>query len=81
MHSSSSGDRTVFHFDEELEQEQRRLSNAAPVYHVGRGGTGNLVNAKSGGGSERRGSESSGSGSEKASKKSLEWVKGVVGKK
>ncbi|KAL8767115.1 MAG: hypothetical protein Q9209_006277 [Squamulea sp. 1 TL-2023] len=35
--------RPMFKFDEELERE-RRHSEAVPVYHVGRGGAGNLVN-------------------------------------
>lgn len=33
----------MFKFDEELERE-RRNSEAVPVYHVGRGGAGNLIN-------------------------------------
>lgn len=32
----------MFKFDEELERE-RRHAEAVPVYHVGRGGVGNLV--------------------------------------
>ncbi|KAL8672529.1 MAG: hypothetical protein Q9224_007569, partial [Gallowayella concinna] len=35
--------RPMFKFDEELERE-RRNSEVVPVYHVGRGGAGNLVN-------------------------------------
>ncbi|KAL3479888.1 hypothetical protein BJX99DRAFT_221402 [Aspergillus californicus] len=38
VHSSS--ERAIFSFDEELEREMRR---AAPVYHVGRGGAGNMM--------------------------------------
>ncbi|PYI30721.1 hypothetical protein BP00DRAFT_345533 [Aspergillus indologenus CBS 114.80] len=38
VHSGS--ERAIFSFDEELERELRR---AAPVYHVGRGGAGNMV--------------------------------------
>lgn len=38
VHSSS--ERAIFSFDEELERELRR---AAPVYHVGRGGAGNMI--------------------------------------
>ncbi|KAI4228252.1 MAG: hypothetical protein L6R36_001755 [Xanthoria steineri] len=34
--------RPMFKFDEELERE-RRHAEAVPVYHVGRGGVGNLV--------------------------------------
>ncbi|PYI12274.1 hypothetical protein BO78DRAFT_787 [Aspergillus sclerotiicarbonarius CBS 121057] len=36
----SSTERAIFSFDEELERDIRR---AAPVYHVGRGGAGNMV--------------------------------------
>ncbi|GKZ22615.1 hypothetical protein AbraIFM66951_011498 [Aspergillus brasiliensis] len=36
----SSTERAIFSFDEELERDLRR---AAPVYHVGRGGAGNMV--------------------------------------
>lgn len=36
----SSSERAIFSFDEELERELRR---AAPVYHVGRGGAGNMI--------------------------------------
>jgi hypothetical protein len=38
VHSSS--ERAMFSFDEELERELRRV---APVYHVGRGGAGNMI--------------------------------------
>ncbi|PYH90198.1 hypothetical protein BO71DRAFT_422473 [Aspergillus ellipticus CBS 707.79] len=38
VHSSS--ERAIFSFDEELERGLRR---AAPVYHVGRGGAGNMI--------------------------------------
>lgn len=38
VHSSS--ERAIFSFDEELEREMRRV---APVYHVGRGGAGNMI--------------------------------------
>ncbi|KAL8812190.1 MAG: hypothetical protein Q9223_000306 [Gallowayella weberi] len=38
--------RPMFKFDEELERE-RRHSETVPVYHVGRGGVGNLVNEMS----------------------------------
>ena len=33
----------MFSFDEELQQQERLRSQQAPVYHVGRGGAGNLV--------------------------------------
>ncbi|BDD61261.1 hypothetical protein MPDQ_005140 [Monascus purpureus] len=42
VHSSS--ERAIFSFDEELEREFRR---AAPVYHVGRGGAGNMIHESS----------------------------------
>lgn len=45
----------MFKFDEELERE-RRHSEAVPVYHVGRGGAGNLVNEM---GTARRDSDAS----------------------
>lgn len=38
VHASS--ERAMFSFDEELERDLRR---AAPVYHVGRGGAGNMM--------------------------------------
>ncbi|KAF1987400.1 hypothetical protein K402DRAFT_412070 [Aulographum hederae CBS 113979] len=36
-------ERAIFSFDEELERQRRLMENQAPVYHVGRGGAGNLV--------------------------------------
>jgi len=62
----------MFRFDEELERE-RLKGEAAPVYHVGRGGTGNAVNERRG----SSGSEESGSGRGSV-RGSLEWVRGVV---
>ena len=55
----------------------------APVYHVGRGGNGNVVSTTTG--EKRRGSGSeSESGSEGSKvgkgKKGLEWVKGLARK-
>lgn len=38
-------ERAIFSFDEELEREMRQLEAMAPVYHVGRGGAGNMVYA------------------------------------
>lgn len=32
----------MFSFDEELEQQMQQSKHVAPVYHVGRGGAGNL---------------------------------------
>ena len=36
-------ERAIFSFDEELERQQRMTEHQAPIYHVGRGGAGNLV--------------------------------------
>lgn len=41
VHSSS--ERAIFSFDEELECQLRREKEVAPVFHVGRGGAGNMV--------------------------------------
>lgn len=41
MHRCPS-ERAIFSFDEELEQQLRRDARAAPIYHVGRGGAGNV---------------------------------------
>lgn len=40
VHSSS--ERAIFSFDEELERDMRR-EEMAPVFHVGRGGAGNMI--------------------------------------
>lgn len=37
-------ERAIFSFDEELRQQQRLQEAASPIYHVGRGGSGNLIN-------------------------------------
>ncbi|KAL8844470.1 MAG: hypothetical protein Q9176_000981 [Flavoplaca citrina] len=52
---SAQEQRPMFKFDEELERE-RRHAEAVPVYHVGRGGVGNLINEM---GSGRRDSDAS----------------------
>lgn len=36
-------ERAMFSFDEELVQQERLRSQQAPIYHIGRGGAGNLV--------------------------------------
>jgi hypothetical protein len=36
-------ERAMFSFDEELAQQERLREHAAPVYHIGRGGAGNLM--------------------------------------
>ena len=51
VHQAS--ERAIFSFDEELERLRRSEGDAAPVYHVGRGGSGNAF--------DRRDSLSSGS--------------------
>ena len=49
VHAYSEGsERAIFSFDEELERQLRREREVAPVYHVGRGGAGNLSMAKPG---------------------------------
>ena len=42
-----SSERTIFSFDEELERQLRWERDVAPVYHVGRGGAGNLIHSPS----------------------------------
>ncbi|KIW68963.1 hypothetical protein PV04_04873 [Phialophora macrospora] len=44
-----ASERAIFSFDEELERQLRRERDVAPVYHVGRGGAGNLMHGASGG--------------------------------
>lgn len=39
----SSAERAIFSFDEELESQLRREKQIAPVFHVGRGGAGNMI--------------------------------------
>lgn len=79
---ASTDERPMFRFDEELERE--RLKEVAPVYHVGRGGSGNAVKERD----NRRGSDgsafssastSSSSGGSSA-RGSVEWVRGLVKK-
>lgn len=36
-------ERAMFSFDEELQQQERLRAQQAPVYHIGRGGAGNLI--------------------------------------
>lgn len=45
----SESPRRIFSFDEELRREQRIMDNAAkaPVFRIGRGGAGNMVNESS----------------------------------
>lgn len=37
-----NSERAIFSFDEELERQMRQQDAMAPVYHVGRGGAGNM---------------------------------------
>jgi len=63
-----SSERAIFSFDEELDRQMRMDSNTAPVFHVGRGGAGNVV--QDGQQSSRAGSASSdGSADSNASEK------------
>lgn len=55
-------ERAMFSFDEELAQQERLREHAAPVYHIGRGGAGNLVDEMH----PRRTSSASSSGSSEA---------------
>jgi hypothetical protein len=50
-------ERAMFSFDEELAQQERLREHAAPVYHIGRGGAGNLIDEEPR--KERTGSTSS----------------------
>lgn len=87
--SHAPSDRRIFSFDEEL-AKQGKVS-AAPVYHIGRGGQGNMVQEVEMGRRESDArSSSSGSGSSKGSvadgdrggkRGSLEWMRGLVGGK
>ena len=72
MHRTSE-DRAIFHFDEELERDKLRNQNVAPVYHVGRGGEGNVID-------KRRASQGSEGSHSSAGKKGLDWVKGLARK-
>lgn len=39
----SSSEWAIFSFDEELERQLKREKEAAPIFHVGRGGAGNMI--------------------------------------
>lgn len=63
-------ERAIFSFDEELRQQERLRSQQAPIFHIGRGGAGNLID----GGikpprSQRQGSSASSSSSSMESDK------------
>ncbi|CAF9913872.1 MAG: hypothetical protein GOMPHAMPRED_008048 [Gomphillus americanus] len=71
-----AAERAMFSFDEELERARKLESTLAPIYHIGRGGEGNMVHAgrDSGSASMRSGSVSSAE-SERGFKSNLEKVK------
>ncbi|EFQ97908.1 hypothetical protein MGYG_00945 [Nannizzia gypsea CBS 118893] len=41
----STSEYAIFSFDEELEQQLKREKDVAPVFHIGRGGAGNMAAA------------------------------------
>lgn len=87
MHAADE-DRRLFSFDEELERQVKRSEACAPVYHIGRGGHGNLVvdeerwpRRRESSGSE----DSSGAGDgrvraadEKKGSQASTWIKGLT---
>lgn len=72
-------ERAIFSFDEELEHQRKVMEHQAPVYHIGRGGSGNLVdemNPRKSGSTRRHGSSSSITSEESAhSKIATAWDK------
>jgi len=50
-------ERAMFSFDEELDRQRKMMEHQAPIYHIGRGGAGNLVDEMA---EKRRTSRSSG---------------------
>jgi hypothetical protein len=72
-------ERAMFSFDEELAQQERLREHAAPVYHIGRGGAGNLIDEMHPRPVARQNSASSTSSSEgeKGVRRSMEhaWAK------
>jgi hypothetical protein len=72
-------ERAMFSFDEELQQQERLRSQQAPVYHVGRGGAGNLVDEmKPRSQRTNRASSSSSSGSKEGVRRSIEGAWGKM---
>ena len=53
----------MFSFDEELDRQRKMMEHQAPVYHIGRGGAGNLVDEME----EKRRTSRSSSGSTSSS--------------
>ncbi|MCJ1322201.1 hypothetical protein MMC15_007547 [Xylographa vitiligo] len=74
-----ASERAMFSFDEELERVRGGSEGMAPVYHIGRGGVGNLLDErKMSAAAERAGSISSGGsgGSDRGvGERSKEWLK------
>ncbi|MCJ1435379.1 hypothetical protein MMC27_004751 [Xylographa pallens] len=74
-----ASERAIFSFDEELERVRRGPEGMAPVYHIGRGGVGNLLDERRmSAAAERAGSISSGGsgGSDRGvGERSKEWLK------
>jgi hypothetical protein len=61
----AGSERAMFSFDEELTRERAREEDAAPIFHVGRGGAGNFAKRNSADdGSSRHSEESARSGFE-----------------
>ena len=69
-------------FDEELERQVKRSEACAPVYHIGRGGHGNLVVDEERRTARRRessGSEdSAGAAEESKGNHASAWIKGLT---
>ncbi|MCJ1405703.1 hypothetical protein MMC11_008932 [Xylographa trunciseda] len=72
-------ERAIFSFDEELERVRKDSEGMAPVYHIGRGGVGNLLDERRmSAAAERAGSISSGGSGESyrgVGEKSKEWLR------
>ena len=76
-----SSERAIFSFDEELERQLSQERHAAPVYHVGRGGAGNVGNGGVSSqrmfvdtGSRRRSEDSFGSAGSGSSESGADYV-------
>lgn len=67
-------ERAIFSFDEELERQRRMTEHQAPIYHVGRGGAGNLIDELR----PRMGSRSSVSSANSSSSNFNDRVRGSV---
>lgn len=76
MHHTSSSDRRIFSFDEELAKQGKET--AAPVYHIGRGGQGNAVKERTESDVSSSSDVGSRKGSEDSKRSSLEWVRGLM---